>query len=129
MRLIAFFASSLLLISCISVASCDKLPGVGNIPGNISVNIVDMDGYPQGYVTIQIAPAGSDKSIKVDTADDSGHAFFKLDPGEYTIYVLGPDEQEFVPQGENTFNLSAGRTLMLEIIIDRSLKREPTLRK
>lgn len=113
-------------------AACDALPGVGNIPGNLAFDIVDAGGFPQAYVTVQAAKVGAVEPTQVVTADENGHVFFgKLDPGEYTIYILGPTEEEYpTDPAKTTFKLAPGRTLNETITITRGVQmRKPTLKQ
>lgn len=126
LRVLSLFVVFVLLV--VFTGSCN-LPGL-SLPGNIAVDVVDDSGFPQGYCTVQIAFSSSTTSLRQDTTDDNGHVFFgKLDPGEYRIFILNANEQEFTVIDEKTHKLSAGRTLNLTIKVDRNNTREKTLTK
>ncbi len=126
LRVLSFFV---VFVSLVTFTNSCNLPGL-SLPGNIAVDVVDDSGFPQGYCTVQIALSTSNTSLRQDTTDENGHVFFgKLEPGEYKVYILNANEQEFTIIDEKAYKLSAGRTLNLTIKVDRNITREKTLKK
>jgi hypothetical protein len=124
-RVVSLFVLFVALV--LATSGCNSLP---KMSGNIAVDVVDSSGYPQGYCTVQIALATANTSLRQDTTDDNGHVFFgKLDPGEYKVYILNANEQEFTIIDDEVHKLGSGRTLNLTIKVDRNQLKEKTLTK
>ena len=115
------------IVTLFLAGSCDMLPGVSHIEGMIAGEIVDMYGNPEPYKTVQIARVGDTMSAKTVTASELGTFLFKIDPGEYKIYILDAREMELTIIDEKTYKVNPGRTLNITIKVDPSQKHDPTL--
>ena len=129
MRFKFFFVFVFAIVATIAGNACNLLPGVGNIPGNLAIDVVDSGGYPSAFVTVMVVKDGSAKPTKTITSDENGYVFFdKLDPGDYIVYVIGPNEMEYGTDVDGIpFKIPPGRTLNKTVMIDRENQRQPTI--
>ena len=126
MRIVSV-AFALFIVTSILAGSCDMLPGVSNIEGMIAGEIVDSLGNPEPYKTVQIVKVGQTRTVKVVTANAIGTFLFKIEPGEYQIYIRDANEMELTIIDDTVIKVRPGRTLNITIRVDTSQKHEPTI--
>ena len=110
------------MLSMLAVTNgCNKLK---SIPGNIAGVVIDSSGVGQGYITVQLIDQTTLQVMYQMTTEDSGGYFFdKVEPGKYTVAVLGMGQ---VPYSADVteVNLPPGKTLDITITATPAPKKE-----